>query len=237
MITSYISIDLETTGLNPKLDKIIEIGAVKVRDNVEQESFSAFINPGRKLESYTIELTGITQNQLENALSIEEVLPKFIIFLEDLPWVGHQILFDYAFLKKAAVNQGFVLDKEAVDTLRISRCYLGELEHKTLGYLCNYYQIPLKAHRALEDAYAASRLYQCLVKDFYQENYQENNKLFQPQKLNYSVKRDSPATKAQKERLYQLLNRHNLTIEYDIERLTRSEASRYADKILLKYGR
>ena len=61
MINSYVCVDLETTGLNPKLDKIIEIGAVKVRDGKVVDTFSTYVNPGRKLEERIVELTGITQ--------------------------------------------------------------------------------------------------------------------------------------------------------------------------------
>ena len=67
MTDTYICIDLETTGLNPKTDKIIEIGAVKVIGGVVKDTFSAFVNPGRLLEERVSELTGITNAQLENA--------------------------------------------------------------------------------------------------------------------------------------------------------------------------
>lgn len=235
MIRSYISIDLETTGLNPKRDKIIEIGAVKVIDGVEQAQFSTFVNPGRRLEERITELTGITQELLTDAPDMEEVLPELLEFVENLPWVGHRILFDYSFLKKAAADQRREkeMEKEALDTLRMARCYLPELEHKTLGYLCEHYGIPLQAHRALEDARAASRLYQCLLEQFYREE----EKLFIPEKLHYAVKRDTPATKPQKERLYRLIEQHKLIVDYDVEKLTRSEASRCTDKILAEYGR
>ena len=64
-----------------------------------------------------------------------------------------------------------------------------------------------------------------------------NNNLFEPQPLHFQVKRDTPATKPQKERLYRLAEQHKITLEVDVEKLTRSEASRLADKILAKYGR
>ena len=67
MITSYISIDLETTGLNPKLDKIIEIGAVKVMNGQITGTFHSYVNPGRKLEERIVELTGIQQDQVDQA--------------------------------------------------------------------------------------------------------------------------------------------------------------------------
>ena len=233
MIDTYISIDLETTGLNPKLDKITEIGAIKVVDGRVTDTFSTLVNPGRKLEQKITELTGIQDSDLLNAPDIEEVIGRVIDFTEDLPLLGHSVLFDYSFLKKAAVNQKLTFEKQAIDTLKIARKYLADLEHRNLDYLCAYYGIPHKAHRALADAEATSILYHKLAELFYRED----EPLFVPKQLVFKAKRDTPATKLQKERLYQLLTRHRITLDADVERLTRSEASRLTDKLLAKYGR
>ena len=227
MITSYISIDLETTGLNPKLDKIIEIGAVKVMNGQITETFHSYVNPGRKLEERIVELTGIRQDQVDQAPVISEVFPKLEVFLEDLPFLGHRILFDYSFLKKAAVDLKRPFEKQGIDTLRIARCFLPQLEHRTLPYLCEYYGIVHDAHRAFADAEATSRLYGILCRDFYDKE----EGIFQPQQLIFKVKKDTPATKAQKEQLYRLIVQHKLEIGYDVEKLSRSEASRKIDKI------
>lgn len=233
MINTYISIDLETTGLNPKLDKITEIGAVKVVDGKVVDTFSTLVNPGRKLEERIIELTGIQDADLENAPYISEVLPGLMDFLEDYTLLGHSVLFDFSFLKKAAVDKKLNFEKKAIDTLRIARAYLPELEHRNLDYLCEYYKIPHRAHRALADAEATSTLYQKLLDQFYKEG----DPLFQPSPFIFKVKRDTPATKPQKMRLYRLLEQHNITLEADVEQMSRSEASRFTDKILAKYGR
>lgn len=233
MINTYISIDLETTGLNPRQDKIIEIGAVKVIDGQPAETFSALVNPGRQLEERIIELTGITDEELSGKPYIEQVFPQLVKFLGDLPLLGHSILFDYSFLKKAAVNQKLNFEKQAVDTLKIARKYLAELEHRNLDYLCEYYKIPHHAHRALADAEATHILYNKLAECFPSGE----DALFMPQQLHFQVKRDTPATKPQKERLYRLLEQHKITLAVDVEKLTRSEASRFTDKILAKYGR
>lgn len=233
MIRSYVSIDLETTGLNPKLDKIMEIGAVKVIDGEVQGTFSTFVNPGRKLEERIRELTGICDEDLEAAPGIEEVLPQLMDFLGDLPLVGHRILFDYSFLKKAAVDGKLTFEKKGIDTLKIARKYLPQLEHRTLGYLCEYYGIPLQAHRALGDAAAAGILYEKLAELFYQEN----ETLFWPQELVYKAKRDTPVTNPQKEWLYRLMEKHTISLDVTVEKLTRSEASRIIDRILAQYGR
>ncbi len=233
MINSYVCIDLETTGLNPKIDRIIEIGAVKVAEGRIVDTFSTYVNPGRKLEERIVELTGIVQEQVDDAPEITQVLPELIIFLEDYPLLGHRILFDYSFLKKAAVNQKFSFEKQGIDTLRIARCFLPELEKRSLEFLCKHYEIPHHAHRALADAEATSVLYQKLATQFYEKD----SKPFEPVTLNYNAKKETPITKPQKERLYRLIAQHNLTVDYDVEKLTRSEASRYTDKIYEKYGR
>lgn len=244
MFDTYVSIDLETTGLNPKRDKIIEIGAIRVEQGEITGEFSTFVNPGRKLEERITELTGIRDDDLADAPELDEVLPGLLKFMGELPLLGHSILFDYSFLKKAAVDRKLTFERSAVDTLKIARKYLQELPHRNLEYLCQYYEIPHHAHRALEDAKATDLLYRKFVELFYEREKEEEaggqsseNALFVPQPLHYQVKRDTPATKPQKERLYRLMEQHKITVEVDVEKLTRSEASRLADKILAKYGR
>ena len=114
MINDYTVIDLETTGLNPKLDKIIEIGGVKVREGSVVEEFNTFVNPGRKLSERIIELTGITDEEVENAPYIEEILPEFLAFIGEDILLGHNLIFDYSFVKKAVVNQKLTFEKMGI---------------------------------------------------------------------------------------------------------------------------
>lgn len=230
---SYVSIDIETTGLNPKRDKIIEIGAVKVIDGVKTESFSTLVNPARRLEQTIIELTGINDDELAEAPYIENVLPELMDFLEELPLLGHSILFDYSFIRKAAVDNNLSFEKNGIDTLKLSRRFLADLEHRRLDYLCDYYGIPHNAHRAFSDAEATVELYGRLVDNFFETD----SSLFSLTPLVFKVKRDTPAAKQQKERLYKLLEKHKITLGADVERLTKSEASRFIDRIFAEYGR
>ena len=94
---------METTGLAPKQEKIIEIGAVRVREGQIVGSFTSFVNPGRILPAHITELTGILQEQVDEAETMESVLPGFLEFAGDLALVGHRILIDYGFLKRSAV--------------------------------------------------------------------------------------------------------------------------------------
>lgn len=232
---SYVCIDLETTGLNPKTDKIIEIGAVRVEQGQCTGTFETLVNPGRRLEERIIELTGITTEQLSGAPAIEEVLPDLLAFMGEHVLLGHSVLFDYSFLKKAAVNEKYTFERQGIDTLKIARKYLTELPSRSLEALCRHYGILHKAHRAAADAWATSSLYEKLWDDF--KTATEAEKVFAPVGLCYQVKRETPITQAQKERLYKLIARHKLSMEYDLDKMTRNEASRYTDRIVAKYGR
>lgn len=224
----FVCIDLETTGLTPKTNHIIEIGAVKVKDGRVADTYSALVNPGRRLEQRIIDLTGIRDADLEGAPSIGEVLPDFLTFEEELPLLGHSVLFDYSFLKKEAVNHKLSFDRQGVDTLQIARKYLQTLPSRSLGVLCEYYGIPHNAHRALEDALATVRLYERLLADFFDPG----ESVFVPKPLIFQVKREQPASKKQKEQLYRLMEQHKITeTGVDVEMLSRNEASRLADRI------
>ena len=238
MTNSYICIDLETTGLNPKTDKIIEIGIVKVENNRIVREWETLVNPDRKLEPRIVELTGIRDEQLSSAPQIEDVLPILLEIADDFVLLGHSVLFDYSFVKKAAVNQRMTFEKQGIDTLKIARKYLADLESRSLSCLCKHYGIDHSAHRALHDARATVELYKKLAEQFYDKEETEGEKsLFRPKKLCYQAKRDTPITIPQKEQLYKLVDRHKLIIDYDIEKLTRSEASRRIDRLLAEYGR
>ena len=238
MTDSYVCIDLETTGLNPKTDRIIEIGVVKMENNVVVDEWETFVNPDRKLEERIIELTGIHDEQLSSAPKIEEVLPRLLEMTEGFVLLGHSVLFDYSFVKKAAVNQKMTFERYGIDTLKIARKYLADLGSRSLPCLCRHYGIDHSAHRALHDARATNELYRKLTEQFYNKEETEGDKsLFCPKKLCYQAKRDTPITIPQKEQLYKLVDRHKLILDYDIEKLTRSEASRRIDQLLAEYGR
>lgn len=238
MTDSFVCIDLETTGLDPKRDKIIEIGAVRVEKGRIVEEWKTFVNPGQKLSERIVELTGIHDRELSEAKLIRELLPELFDFLREDVLLGHGILFDFSFLKKAAVNERMSFEGKGIDTLRIARKYLKDLESRSLGALCKHYKIPHSAHRALGDARATAELYWKLAEEFYEKEVTAGEKsLFCPKPLLYQAKRDTPLTIAQKEQLYKLADRHKLIVDYEIESLTRSEASRKIDQILAEYGR
>ena len=230
----YVAVDTETTGLNPKIDKIIEIGAVKVKNDKVEAQFTMLVNPHRQLTDTVKELTGIRQEELDEAQDIETVFPKFLEFAEELPLLGHRIVFDYQFLKQAAVNQGISFERDGIDTLKISRRMMPQDERKTLAAACRYYGIePEISHRALADAQAAHLLYQKTAQ-LYDLEYPE---IFIKKTLIYKVKREQPASKRQKQLLQDLLKYHRIDVPVEIAYLSRNEISRLTDTIISQYGR
>ncbi len=229
-IQDFVCVDLETTGLNPKKDRIIEIGAVRVRDGKITDTFEQMINPKQLLDERIEKLTGITYQELEGKPVIQEVLPALQAFLKEDVLVGHRILFDYSFLKRAFTNEKISFERKGIDTLKLARKFVAGSESKRLESLCQYYGISHHAHRALADAKATVELYQRLAEEYY------NKEDFAPKPLQFKVKKESPITKAQKERLTLLLAKHNLESKYEIASMTRNEASRYMDQILAAYG-
>lgn len=231
MSETYVAIDLEMTGLKIKEDRIIEIGAVLVEHDEITDTFSELVNPHAKLSEQISELTGITQTEVDRAKSIEEIFPRLLEFMGDRILLGHRISFDYAFLKRAAVNMGYPMEKRGIDTLKLSRKYLESLESKSLGAVCEYYHIATRGHRALEDAKAAHEVYCCLKRDF------PEIKDEKPEQMIYKIKKEAPASKRQKERLQALCIKHDLQPDKEIDYMSKNEVSRLTDKILAKYGR
>lgn len=234
MVNSYVAVDLETTGLNPKQDKIIEIGAVRVLDGEIEETRTYMVDPRRELEERITGLTGIKDQDLAGAPGIETVIGPVLEFCSDLPLLGHQIIFDYSFLKRAAVNQGMSFEKDGIDTLKLCRRFMPEEEKKNLSLACRYFGIVHgREHRAFEDALAAHLLYQELKSRFGELE----PEAFSVKTLIYKVKKEQLASKRQKEHLRDLIKYHKISLTVQIDYLTRNEISRITDKIISQYGR
>lgn len=231
---SYVAIDLETTGLDPKRERIIEIGAVRVEAGEITAQFSSFVNPCRKLEARITELTGITDDMVASAPEIKEVIQEVLHFCGEAPLLGHHVIFDYSFLKRAAVNTGLSFERSGIDTLKLARIFMPEEEKKNLTAACTFFGVEQgEAHRALQDAVAAHKLYQKLRIQYAGER----PEVFAASPLIYKVKKEQPASKIQKEGLRELLKYHRINLSVQIDSLSRNEVSRIRDQIISQYGR
>ncbi|WP_230397693.1 3'-5' exonuclease [Novisyntrophococcus fermenticellae] len=234
MMQTYVALDLETTGLQPKTDRILEIGALKVVNDEIVDTYRTFVNPRMKIPDSIRQLTGITQEMVEGQPYQEEAVSNILDFCGDLPLLGHNILFDYSFLKHQAANLRREFEKKACDTLHIARKAFPGLPSRSLTSMCSYYAIDrTRAHRAYDDAWASMKLYEYLWGEFGKKN----PAWFETKPLTYKVKRQNPITPAQKRYLNDLIKYHKIEAEVEPDSLTKNEASRMIDHIILRYGR
>lgn len=157
----YVVIDIETTGLSPSFDKIIEIAALKVRDDEIVDQFQCLVNPGHEISIFIQNLTGITNDMLRTAPSIDAILPDFRDFIGDHLLLGHNVSFDVNFLYDAFMESlSHPLSNDFVDTLRISRRENKDLENHRLVTIAEYFKIDYPiAHRALEDCLITHKIF------------------------------------------------------------------------------
>jgi len=151
---NYVVFDIETSGFNPELHKIIEIAAIKVVDGVRVDSYHSLVNYKGKLSSAVIELTGINPDDLRGAPDRRTVLQEFYDFIGDYDLVGHNIAqFDNKFLWFGALSVGMTPKKNGIiDTLGIAKATILADSYK-LEYLCRELNINVhNTHRALDDA-------------------------------------------------------------------------------------
>ncbi len=156
----YISLDIETTGLSPDRDDIIEIGAVKFDENGFHESFQSLIHYDDVLPELVTHITGITDEDLVGAPSLEEIADSLYEFIGDLPVLGHNINFDMDFLKA----KGFNFSNQLFDSLPLAQILKPGLPTYSLDMLTEQFKITHKdKHRALDDAKATAELFNLLI--------------------------------------------------------------------------
>ncbi|MDX5457698.1 DEDD exonuclease domain-containing protein [Micromonospora tulbaghiae] len=156
--TTFVVVDLETTGGAPDGGGITEIGAVKVRGGEELGVLATLVNPGVPIPPFITVLTGITQAMLLPAPPIEQVLPSFLEFVTDAVLVAHNAPYDVGFLKAACAKHGYRWPNPRVlDTAALARRVLtrDEVPNRKLGTLAAYFRTATQpSHRALDDAKA-----------------------------------------------------------------------------------
>ena len=162
----YVIFDLETTGISPNHDEVIEISALKVKGGEVVDEFNTLVNPGRKIPFGATKVNGITNAMVAEAPAFSHVLAEFLDFAEGLVLVGHNIArFDMKFIWRDAEQYfGEIPQNNYVDTLQVARKHLPKMEHHRLVDLAEHYGISSEgAHRALNDCYMNQKVYECMV--------------------------------------------------------------------------
>jgi len=222
----YTVIDIETTGLSPEYDSIIELSAIQVEDYKIVNTFSSLIKPdeqyfdedddiddciinneGEKvfyIDNFIKELTGITNEMLNEAPSLQDVLPEYLEFIGDTILVGHNINFDINFIYDNCIrlyNKPF--GNNYIDTMKIAKRLLKNLEHHRLSDIAEFYNIPSNgSHRALRDCEITNEIFSRLRLDILKQyqSLEEYIKLQVTTKSNYNTSlsaKDIHSTKLQ----------------------------------------
>ncbi|EKD30106.1 MAG: hypothetical protein ACD_78C00155G0001, partial [uncultured bacterium (gcode 4)] len=160
---SFIAFDLETTGLDPKNDAIIEVAFVRCDETGVLERWSTLVNPGFPLPEETVNITGITDEDVKDAPFFSDLRPRILEFLaDDIPLLGHNVDFDVSFLREYGFDLG---SRTLIDTFRLSQVLFYGAKSLNLGSLLESLGVPYEGqHRALADTEATVQLFElCLA--------------------------------------------------------------------------
>ena len=187
---TFVVFDLETTGFSAEVDRIIEIGAVKIKNGEIVDNFSKFVNPKIPIPFRIEKLTGINDSMVMEAEPIEKILPEFLEFCGDAVMVAHNAGFDTSFIINNAERLGIKYDPTIMDTVLLAQFVIPNLHNYKLDTLCKHLAVSLENHhRAVDDAQATAYIYLKMVKML------EERDIFDLDKLNEAGKLDDEAIK------------------------------------------
>lgn len=164
----YVLFDLETTGISWRSDDVVEISAVRVRGGSITDSFSSLVNPGRPIPYTASQVNHITDEMVEGAPTMEEILPEFLKFVGEDTLAGHNIArFDMKFLhRNCQFCFGLLPGNDYIDTLTFARARLPGLRSYALTALAEHYGLTTAgAHRALNDCKMNQQVFELLAKE------------------------------------------------------------------------
>jgi DNA polymerase-3 subunit alpha (Gram-positive type) len=239
---TYVVFDLETTGFSPINDRIIEIGAVKVKDRKIIDSYSTFINPKRMIPYHITELTTITDDMVREAPTIQEKLPEFLEFCKGSVLVAHNAGFDTSFIKKNCRDLGLEYDYAVLDTVPLARFLYPELKKVKLNIVAKHLGVSLdNHHRAVDDAKcAADILITCFEKLKEELNIETLSKLNEEFLTNFDIKRQPSyhiiilaKTQAGLKNLYKLISEAHLNNFYKTARTKKSRLQQMREGLII----
>ena len=238
----YVVYDVETTGLSAVYDTIIEIAGVKIHKGEIIDRFESFANPHHPLSETTTNLTGITDEMVQDAPEIGDVLKDFHAWSKDCVLVAHNASFDIGFL-----NQGYQridynkVDEPVIDTLELARFLVPELKNHRLNTLCKHFNIELtQHHRAIYDAEATGYLLWKLVEKLLEKEIQNHNQLNDHMGKGDAYKRSRPyhcvllvKNEIGLKNLYKLVSYAHIHYFYRVPRIPRSLLEKHREGLLI----
>ena len=162
--TEYCVLDLETTGISYKTEKITEVGIIKYKNGEVIDEFECFVNPEKPIPPKVVEITHITDDMVKDADTIDKVIPKIIDFIGDSVLVAHNADFDIGYLKYNFEKYGYKLENTYIDTLRLAKAIFPDLKKYKLGLIADALKIKVDvAHRALDDVKTLVAVFKVMI--------------------------------------------------------------------------
>lgn len=237
----FVVIDVETTGLSARNDSIIEIGAVKIRKGEIVETYTSFVNPNMHISEDITQLTGISDDMVKDAPTIEQILPQFIKFIGNSVIVAHNAMFDLGFIRHAAEKTGLDINNIVLDTLELCRKLIPGLKSYKLGNLAEHIGLDMQnCHRALDDSILAAKLFLDCVEKLRKKKiktvYEIQKKL--SSKLDLSKMESHHAillvkNQAGLKNLYKIVSASHIEYFYKKPRVPKSLLIKYRDGLIL----
>ena len=163
--TEYCVLDLETTGLSFRTEKITEVGIIKIKNGEIIDEFECFVNPEKPIPPEVVEVTHITDDMVKDAETIDKIIPKIIDFIGDSVLVAHNADFDMGFLRYNFEQYGYKFDSTYIDTLRLAKVIFPEFKKYKLGIIADKLGIEvIVAHRALDDVKTLVAVFNEMIK-------------------------------------------------------------------------
>ena len=238
----FVVFDIETTGFNKERDRIIEIGAVKIKDGQTADTFSSFINPQISIPERITELTSITDDQVKDAQTLEEVLPRFLRFCGDAVLVAHNAGFDTGFIETKARELGLgEIENTVVDTLELARGLYNQLRRYTLDSVAKHLGISLENHhRAVDDAQATAEIFNKCVYELQERKVQNLSEINPLIRAGIDVKRLRAhhgiilvRNMTGLRNLYELISISHLNYFFRVPRIPKSVLNQFREGLLL----
>ncbi|MFY4773921.1 PolC-type DNA polymerase III [Metabacillus sp. RGM 3146] len=243
---TFVVFDVETTGLSAVYDTVIELAAVKIHDGEIIDRFESFANPHHPLSATTINLTGITDDMVQDAPEVKEVFQRFKDWIGNDILVAHNASFDMGFLNDGYKNQlqTSKASNPVIDTLELGRFLYPEMKNHRLNTLCKKFDIELtQHHRAIYDAEATGYLLVKMLKDAAEKGILYHDHLNDNMGQSNAYQRSRPfhATLLAKtdeglKNLFKLISLSHIDYFYRVPRIPRSVLKKYRSGLLIGSG-
>ena len=240
---TYVVFDLETTGLSPVNDSIIEIGAVKIQNKKVVDRFSTFVNPKIPIPYNIEQLTGIDDSMVVDADTIENILPEFLKFCDGAVMVAHNAEFDVTFIReKTKTILGKAFECTVVDTVSLARALIPNLGKFTLDHVAKALNVSLlHHHRAVDDAECCADIFLALVARLEMRNIFNLDEINEIEEFNINAIKKAKTyhaiiladSEVGRVNLYRLISLSHLTYFNRRPRIPKSEVEKYRDGLIL----